>query len=40
LDFGAGLSFTGPKLEIHYGFRSNSSTDTFLNSIDFSVPLW
>jgi len=39
-DLGAGISFTGPKLQIHYGFRQNSETDTFLNSIDFSMPLW
>ena len=39
-DFGAGLSFTGPKLQIHYGFRQNNGADTFLNSIDLSVPLW
>ena len=40
LDFGAGISFTGPKLQINYGFRRNSGRDTFLNSIDFSIPLW
>jgi hypothetical protein len=40
VDFGLGLSFMGPKLQIHYGFRQNNGTDTFLNSVDFSMPLW
>ena len=40
LDLGTGLSFMGPRLQIHYGFRQNRDKDTFLNSIDFSIPLW
>jgi|GEM_PF-6687001 len=39
-NFGAGISFTGPRLQLNYGFSFNQEEESFRHSVDFSVPLW
>lgn len=38
LDLGLGLSFLGPKLNAHYGFRQDLDSRAALHSVDFSLP--
>ncbi len=39
-NLGAGISFTGPRLQLNYGFSFNQEEESFRHSVDFSVPLW
>lgn len=40
VDFGLGLSFLGPRLSAHYGFKWNTETKDQIHSIDLRLPLW
>lgn len=37
---GVGVSFKGPKLQVHYGAKIDADTKAALHSVDFLLPLW
>ncbi|MGH1467460.1 MAG: hypothetical protein ACRBBP_01075 [Bdellovibrionales bacterium] len=37
---GLGVSFMGPRLQLHYGVRIEMDSKAALHSVDFSLPLW
>lgn len=40
LRYGAGLSFLGPRLKVHYSAQLEDESKEILHSVDFSMPLW